>query len=112
MDSGRFSGRRWIERGIYQQPMPPDRPISPDDVVALAPQLHDQGLSPWSIKRILGALSSILSYALRRGYISQHPFASLERDERPHPSRSDQRVLARAEIVRLLSAALRGTGHC
>ena len=20
MDSGRFSGRRWIERGIYQQP--------------------------------------------------------------------------------------------
>jgi integrase len=81
--------------------------ITADDVVAVTRQLFARGLSPWSVKRILGALSCVFSYSLRRGYISQHPFACLERDERPHPIGSDQRVLTRSELVRLFAACPR-----
>jgi len=81
--------------------------ITPDDVVAVTRQLFARGLSPWSVKRILGALSSVFSYSLRRGYINQHPFRCLERDERPHPIGSDQRVLTRSELARLFAACPR-----
>lgn len=78
--------------------------IGPDDVARFAGDLSTRGLSAWSIKRLLGALSCVLSFALRRGYISRHPFAALTRDERPHPRSSEQRVLTRSELARLLSA--------
>ena len=65
------------------------------------------GLSPWTIKRILGALSCVFTFALRLGYITTHPFHRLERDERPHPQRSDQRVLTRSELTRLFAACPR-----
>src|SRR6266542_6767099 len=61
--------------------------ITADDVVALARELQADGLSPWTVKRILGALSCVFTFALRRGYIATHPFHCLERDERPHPLR-------------------------
>src|SRR5438093_6814103 len=70
-------------------------------------ELQVDGLSPWTIKRILGALSCVFTFALRRGYISTHPFHRLERDERPHPQRSDQRVLTRSELTRLFTACPR-----
>lgn len=78
--------------------------ITPDDVVVILRALEAEGLSPWTIKRILGALSCVFTYALRRGYISTHPFHRLERDERPHPLRSEQRVLAQGELSRMLMA--------
>jgi integrase len=61
-------------------------------------------LSPWTIKGVLGALSCVFTFALRRGYIFIHPFHRLERDERPHPLRSDQRVLTKTELARLFAA--------
>ena len=73
--------------------------INADDVVAVMRDLQVDGLSPWTIKRILGALSCVFTFALRRGYISTHPFHRLEHDERPHPQRSDQRVLT-VQLVR------------
>src|SRR5438874_3884212 len=81
--------------------------ITSDDVVALMHQLQADGLSPWTVKRILGALSCVLTFALRRGYIAAHPFHRLERDERPHPLRSEQRVLPRSELTRLFAACPR-----
>jgi integrase len=81
--------------------------VTVDDVVAIMRELRVEGLSPWTIKRILGALSCVLTFALRRGYISAHPFDRLERDERPHPLRSDQRVLTRTELGRLFAACPR-----
>src|SRR6266536_4539879 len=81
--------------------------ITADDVVAVARELQADGLSPWTVKRILGALSCVFTFALRRGYISAHPFDRLERDERPHPLRSDQRVLTRTELARLFAACPR-----
>ena len=81
--------------------------ITADDVVAVTRALQADGLSPWTIKRILGALSCIFTFALRRGYISAHPFDRLERDERPHPLGSDQRVLTQTELARLFSACPR-----
>jgi integrase len=81
--------------------------ITADDVVAVTRELQAAGLSPWTIKRILGALSCVFTFALRRGYISAHPFQRLERDERPHPSRSEQRVLTQPELARLMAACPR-----
>jgi Phage integrase central domain len=91
--------------------------ITADDVVAVTRELQASGLSPWTIKRILGALSCVFTFALRRGYISAHPFDRLERDERPHPLPSDQRVLTQTELARLFAACPRRyrplllTGH-
>jgi integrase len=70
-------------------------------------ELQADGLSPWTIKRILGALSCVFTFAFRHGYIATHPFHRLERDERPHPLRSDQRVLTRTELARLFAACPR-----
>lgn len=81
--------------------------ITADDVVAVMHELQADGLSPWTVKRILGALSCVFTFALRRGYIATHPFHRLERDERPHPLRSDQRVLTRTELARLFAACPR-----
>jgi integrase len=81
--------------------------LTADDVGAVARELQADGLSPWTVKRILGALSCVFTFALRRGYISAHPFDRLERDERPHPLRSDQRVLTQTELVRLFAACPR-----
>jgi integrase len=86
--------------------------ITADDVVAVTRDLQVDGLSPWTIKRILGALSCVFTFALRRGYISTHPFHRLERDERPHPQRSDQRVLTRSELTRLSQHVQGGIGRC
>jgi integrase len=81
--------------------------ITVDDVVAVGRELQAAGLSPWTVKRILAALSCVFTFTLRRGYINAHPFDRLERDERPHPLRSDQRVLTRAELARLFAACPR-----
>jgi integrase len=81
--------------------------ITTDDVVAVARDLQADGLSPWTVKRILGALSCVFTFALRRGYVNSHPFDRLERDERPHPLRSDQRVLTQSELARLFAACPR-----
>jgi integrase len=81
--------------------------ITADDVVALMRELQTDGLSPWTVKRILGALSCVFTFALRRGYIATHPFQRLERDERPHPPRSDHRVLTQTELARLFAACPR-----
>ncbi len=77
--------------------------ITPDDTAAVLRELQADGLSPWTIKGVLGALSCVFSFALRRGYIGSHPFHRLERDERPRPLRSDQRVLSQAQLGRLLA---------
>src|SRR6266540_1075058 len=81
--------------------------LTADDVVLVTRELQADGLSPWTIKRILGALSCVFTFALRRGYIATHPFHRLERDERPHPLSSDQRVLTRTELARLFAACPR-----
>jgi hypothetical protein len=84
----------------------------------VTPQLVDHarvaggGLSPWKVKRILAALSCVFTFALRRGYITMHPSQLLERDERPHPLRSGQRVLTRTELARLFTPVRADTGRC
>ena len=52
--------------------------ITADDVVAVMGELQADGLSAWTVKRILGALSCVFTFALRRGYINSHPFDRLE----------------------------------
>jgi integrase len=81
--------------------------ITPDDVVTLLHELQADGLAPWTVKRILGALSCVFTFALRRNYIATHPFHRLERDERPHPLRSNQRVLTQGELAKLFAACPR-----
>jgi integrase len=81
--------------------------ITTENVVAVARELQADGLSPWTVKRILGALSCVFTFALRRGYVNSPPFDRLEPDERPHPLRSDQRVLTQTELTRLFAACPR-----
>src|SRR2546428_2652949 len=47
--------------------------ITADDVVEVMRELQADGLSPWTIKRILAALSCVFTFALRRGYINAQP---------------------------------------
>ena len=96
---GRGKGRYFVRASRRRLAL-----ITADDVVAVMRQLQADGLSPWTVKRILGALSCVFTFALRRGYVATHPFHRLERDERPQPLRSDQRVLTCTELARLFAA--------
>ena len=78
--------------------------ITTDDLAALVTELRAKGLSPWTINGLLVPLSCVFSFAVRRSYIATNPLRHLHPDERPHPRLSDQRVLTRAELARLLHA--------
>jgi len=78
--------------------------ITTDDLAALVAELRAKGLSPWTINGLLVPLSCVFSFAVRRSYIATNPLRHLHPDERPHPRLSDQRVLTRAELARLLHA--------
>src|SRR5712691_3340045 len=70
--------------------------ITADDVVALMHELQADGLSPWTIKRILGALSCVFTFSLRRGYIATHPsIASSGMSGRIRSARASASSLAR-----------------
>jgi site-specific recombinase XerD len=47
--------------------------ITPGDVVQVLRELQTERLSPWTVKRILGALSCVFTFALRRGYTLRIP---------------------------------------
>ena len=70
----------------------------------LIASLQKEGFAPKTIAGALVPLGSILRFGLRRGYIRDNPLRKLERSERPHSSRREQRVLSRDQIARLLSA--------
>ncbi|MGH2972148.1 MAG: tyrosine-type recombinase/integrase [Gaiellaceae bacterium] len=78
--------------------------ISTDDLAQLVAVLRTKGLSPWTVNGLLVPLSCVFSFAVRRSYIASNPLRGLHPDERPHPRLSDQRVLTRAELSRLLRA--------
>lgn len=79
--------------------------IGPDDLAAFVSELRGEGLSGWTINGLLVPLICVFSFAVRRSYIASNPLQRLHPDERPHPGPSDQRVLSRTELARLLRAA-------
>ena len=79
--------------------------IGPDDLAAFVSELRGTGLSAWTINGLLVPLSCVFNFAVRRGYIASNPLRRLHPDERPHPGPSDQRVLSRSELARLLQAS-------
>jgi integrase len=80
--------------------------ISTDDIADLIAQLRSRGLSAKTINNALIPLGRILSHALRRGYITDHPLRRLEQHERPRINKRDQRVLDHSQIAALLNATL------
>ena len=78
--------------------------IGPDDLAAFVSELRGEGLSGWTINGLLVPLSCVFNFAVRRSYIASNPLRRLHPDERPHPGPSDQRVLTRTELARLLHA--------
>jgi integrase len=95
-----------------------DRHLLPTPAPAAVPRNHDRGRggAPGS-----GARAGPLGEDSRRGpgdackrnglrraqrLDPDNPVTGLERDERPHPPRCEQRVLGREEIARLLDACL------
>jgi tetratricopeptide (TPR) repeat protein len=78
--------------------------IGPDDLAKFVSELRGEGLSAWTINGLLVPLSCVFNFAVRRSYLASNPLRRLHPDERPHPGPSDQRVLSRTELARLLHA--------
>jgi integrase len=79
--------------------------VGPDDIVALAKELREQGYTEWTVDTTLTPLKALFRHAVRRDILDLSPFHKLERAERPRPRPSDQRILNTAEIHRLLAVA-------
>jgi site-specific recombinase XerD len=75
-------------------------------VAELLDGVREQGCSEKTVAGALATLASVMGFAVRNGWIADNPVTKLERHERPHPSRRQQRVLGREEIARLLAACL------
>jgi integrase len=88
----RLGGRRLDEIGV-------------DDILILIGELRERGYAGWTVQSILKPLSRVFAHAQRGGLIAVNPISQLERRERPRVGRSDQRILNRDEIGRLLEAA-------
>jgi integrase len=82
------------------------RQITTADVAELLDGVREQGCSEKTVAGALATLGSVMGFAVRNGWIADNPVTRLERDERPHPARRQQRVLGREEIARLLDACL------
>src|ERR671930_1226577 len=80
--------------------------ISTDDCARLVAQLRARGLAAKTIAGALVPLGRVFALALRRGYISENPLSRLERSERPHLHKREQRVLNHAQISALLAVSL------
>src|SRR5215207_7926500 len=78
--------------------------LTVDDVAGLLDALRRKGCSAKTSASALATLQSVMRFARRCGWIVADPVELLEHDERPRPQRRRQRVLARAEIERLLGA--------
>jgi integrase len=78
--------------------------ITVDDVARLIVELDDKGKKGWTIRNTLTTLSSLYSWAKRRGFVANNPVVDLEARERPRVARRQQRAFAPAEIKALLNA--------
>jgi integrase len=79
--------------------------ITVDDVARLIAEMEATGKAGWTIRNVLTTLSSLMSWAKRRGMVPNNPVADLEPRERPKAGRKLQRVFERDEITALLEAA-------
>ena len=84
------------------------RQITTADVAELLDGVREQGCSEKTVAGALATVASVMGFAVRNGWIADNPVTRLERHERPHPARRQQRVLGREEIAR---RACRPTGR-
>jgi integrase len=78
--------------------------ITIDDVARLILELEQKGKKAWTIRNTLTTMSSLMSWAKRRGLVANNPVADLDARERPRVSRKQQRAFEPAEIKALLAA--------
>lgn len=78
--------------------------ITVNDVAGLVTSLNNDGKAGWTIHNVLTTLSSLMSWALRRGMVPTNPVRQLERSERPKLARKRQCVFERDEIGKLIAA--------
>lgn len=106
-------GERTVERydsnlRIYLRPRFGHRraqEITVDDVARLIADLEAAGKAGWTVRNVLTTLSSLMSWAKRRGMVPSNPVGDLEAREKPKVGRKHQRVFERHEIEALLKAA-------
>jgi integrase len=79
--------------------------ITVDDVARLIVDLESKGKAGWTIRNTLTTLSSLFTWAKRRGLVANNPVADLDARERPRVARKQQRAFEPAEITALLAAA-------
>jgi len=101
--SWRLRSRVISEIGTYRF-----QTLTADDAARLIAGWRERGDSAWTIRSTLTALSRVIRFGLRRGYIADDPLRRLEAGEKPSVGKKDHRVLAPEEIARLVRAAAPG----
>jgi integrase len=76
-----------------------------EHVLALEDHFRTKGLSAWTRRGILVALSRLFAFGVRRGACTRNPVRDLDVEERPRVQRTKPRILMPGEIDRLLGAA-------
>jgi integrase len=79
--------------------------VDVDDVLVLIDELRAAGYTGWTIRTALTPLSRLLNHAVRRNVIPVNPITRLDRTERPAVWASEQKILKREDIGRLLDGA-------
>jgi integrase len=78
--------------------------VTPADLRRLIDKLNAKGLAGASVHGVIVALSAVLRFGARRGFIDVNPVRGLERGDRPSAKRrKEPRYLDRSEIDRLLA---------
>lgn len=76
--------------------------VTVDDVARLIADIQADGKAGWTIRNVLTTLSSLMSWAVRRGMVPLNPVHLLERAERPKVARKRECVFEREEIGKLI----------
>lgn len=80
--------------------------VTPGDLRRLIARLQAKGLAPGSTARVMSAVSSALTFAVKSGYTASNPYRDVGRDDRPGSKRlTEPRYLAADEIELLLAHA-------
>ncbi len=80
--------------------------VTPDHIARLIRAKREAGLASWTVKGMLTPLGRIFALAVRRGYVAESPLHRLDSEELPKgKAKSEPRVLAKDEIVKLLRHA-------
>lgn len=98
--------QRWnshIDKRLGKKPV---QSIKASDISALLAHLREEKKASWTVNGVFVVLSSILTHAMTRGFISESPVRRLAKSEKPRPrNKTEARVLTPDEVEALVASA-------